>query len=112
MSDRARTFLVNWLSEHANPLPMTRRMAEAVRLATACRKDATAAGIPLQEIRDVSDGDLILKMLQALDTAAQLAEAVGIAPEIETTVEERRVQETTPNIWDASLRALSLRNRP
>ena len=109
MSDRAQAFLMNWLSGHTHPLPVTRRLAEAVRLATACRKDATAAGIPLQEIRDVSDGDLILKMLQALDTAAQLAEAVGIAPEIETTVEERRAQETTLNIWDASRRALSLR---
>jgi hypothetical protein len=61
-------------------------MAEAVRLATACRKDATARGIPLQEIRDESAGDLILKMLQALDAAAR---NVGIAPEIETTVEDR-----------------------
>jgi hypothetical protein len=70
MSDRARAFLINWLSEHANPLPATRRMAEAVRLATACRKDATAADIPLKEIRHVSDGDLIMKILQALDTTA------------------------------------------
>ena len=95
MSDRAREFLVNWLSGHANPLPDTRRVAEAVRLATACRKDAAAAGIPLQEIRDESDGDLILKMLQALDMAAHLAEDVGIAPEIEATAEDRRVRATT-----------------
>jgi hypothetical protein len=88
MSDRARAFLINWLSGHTHPLPVTRRLAEAVRLATACREDATAAGIPLQEIRNVADGDLILKMLQALDTAARLAEDVGITPEIETTVED------------------------
>jgi hypothetical protein len=75
-------------------------MAEAVRLATACRKDATAAGIPLQDIRDASDGDVILKMLRAFDTAAQLAEDVGIAPEIETTVEDRRVRETTLDTRD------------
>src|SRR5579863_1678694 len=98
MSDRAQAFLINWLSGHAHPLPVTRRVAEAVRLATACRKDATAADIPLQEIRHVSDGDLILKMLQALDTAAHLAEDVGIAPEIETTVEDRRVRAMTPDI--------------
>lgn len=88
MSDRARAFLINWLSGHAHPLPVTRRLAEAVRLATTCREGATAAGIPLQEIRDVADGDLILKMLQALDAAARLAEDVGIAPEIGTTVED------------------------
>jgi hypothetical protein len=97
MSDQARAFLINWLSGHAHALPVTRRVAEAVRLATACRKDATAADIPLQEIRHVSDGDLILKMLQALDTAAHLAEDVGIAPEIETTLEDRRVRATTLN---------------
>ena len=98
MSDRAREFLVNWLSVHATSLPETKRVAEAVRLATACRKDATAAGIPLQEIRHESDGDLILKMLQALDTAAQLAENVGIAPELETTPEERRVPATALDV--------------
>ena len=88
MSDRARAFLINWLSGHIRPLPATRRLADAVRLATACREDATVAGIPLQEIRTVVDGDLILKMLQALDTAARLAEDVGIAPEIEPTWED------------------------
>ena len=93
MSERAREFLDSWLSDHANPLPDTRRVAEAVRLATACRKDATAAGIPLQEIRNEADGDLILKMLRALDTAAHLAEEVRIAPEIETTVEDHRVHD-------------------
>jgi hypothetical protein len=97
MSEQAQAFLINWLSGHAHSLPVTRRVAEAVRLATACRKDATAADIPLQEIRHVSDGDLILKMLQALDTAAHLAEDVGIAPEIETTLEDRRVRATTLN---------------
>jgi hypothetical protein len=112
MSERARAFLTNWLSEHTHPLPVTRRMAEAVRLATACRKDATASGIPLQEIRDLSDGDVILKMLRALDTAAQLAEDVGIAPEIETTAEDRRVDATTLNTWDAWRKAFALLNRP
>jgi hypothetical protein len=102
MSDRARAFLISWLSGHVHSLPVTGRVAEAVRLATACRKDATAAGIPLQEIRDVSDGDLILEMLRALDTAAHLADDVGIAPEIETTVEDGRVPATTLNIQDAS----------
>jgi hypothetical protein len=98
MSERAQAFLTDWLSGHAHPLPVTRRMAEAVRLATSCRKDATAVGVPLQEIRDVSDGDLILKIIRALDTAAHLAEDVGIAPEIETTVEDRRVRATTLDI--------------
>jgi hypothetical protein len=53
---------------------------------------SAAAGIPLREIRHVSDGDLILKMLQALNMAANLAEDVGIAPEIETTVEDCRAR--------------------
>jgi hypothetical protein len=98
MSERARAFLTDWLSGHTHPLPVTRRMAEAVRIATSCRKDATAVGIPLQEIRHVSDGDLILKILRALDTAAHLAEDVGIAPKIETTVEDRRVRATMLDI--------------
>jgi hypothetical protein len=111
MSERARAFLTNWLSEHTHPLPVTRRMAEAVRLATACRKDATAAGIPLQEIRDLSDGDVILKMLGALDAAAQLAEDVGIAPEIEATVEDRPVDATVLPTRDAWRKAFAPLNR-
>ena len=75
MSERARAFLTDWFSGHAHPLPVTRRMAEAVRLATSCRKDATAVCIPLQEIRDVSDGDLILKILRALDAAGGWCES-------------------------------------
>jgi hypothetical protein len=111
MSYRARAFLISWLSEHAHPLPITRRLAEAVRLATACRKDATAAGIPLQEIRQVSEGDLIMAMLRALDTAAHLAEDVRITPEIETTVEIDRGRATTFSIWNASRKAFSLLSR-
>jgi hypothetical protein len=82
MSDRARDFLIDWFSSHVQPLPAVRRLAEAVRLATKCRADATAAGIPLQEIRDVAHGDLILKLIQALDAAGRLDEDTTIAPEI------------------------------
>lgn len=62
-------------------------MTEAVRLATKCRADAAAAGIPLQEIRDVANGDLILILIQALDAAARLAEDATIAPEMKTLIE-------------------------
>ena len=87
MSDQAREFLIDWFSGHVQPLPAVRRLAEAVRLATKCRADATAAGIPLQEIRDVVGGDLILKLLQALDAAARLDDDSSIAPEMETLIE-------------------------
>ena len=87
MSDRAREFLIDWFSSHVQPLPPVRRLAEAVRLATKCRTDATAAGIPLQEIRDMANGDLILKLLQALDTADRLDEDSPIAPEMKTLIE-------------------------
>ena len=87
MSDRAREFLIDWFSAHAQPLPVVRRLAEAVRLATNCRADATASGIPMQEIRDVAGGDLILRLIQALDAAARLDEDAPIAPEMRTLIE-------------------------
>ena len=61
MSDRARYFLNEWLGKHIAPLPAVERLAASVRLALQCRHDATAAGIPLQEIRDAVGGDLIRK---------------------------------------------------
>jgi hypothetical protein len=64
----------------------------------------------LARIRHVSDGDLILKVLRALDTAADLTNA-GIAPEIETIVEGRALRRTALHIWEASRRAFSLLNR-
>ena len=60
---------------------------ETVRLATKCRANATASGIPMQEFRDVADGDLILRLIQALDAAARLDEDAPIAPEIRTLIE-------------------------
>ena len=87
MSDRAREFLIDWFSTHVQPLPVVRRLAEAVRLATKCRADATASGIPMQEIRDVADGDLILRLIQALDAAARLDEDAPVAPEMGTLIE-------------------------
>jgi len=91
MSDRAHDFLVDWFSAHIQPLPPVRRLAEAVRLATDCRADATAAGIPLQEIRDAAGGDLILKLIQALDVAARLREDAPIMPEMRTLVENQTI---------------------
>lgn len=87
MSDQARIFLIYWFSEHVKPLPEVRRLAEAVRLATKCRADATEVGIPLDEIRDVTDGDLILKLLHALDAVARLDGDAEIVPEMETLLE-------------------------
>jgi len=87
MSDQTRDFLVDWFSAHVQPLPAVQRLAEAVRLATFCRADATVAGIPLQEIEDVVGGDLILKLLQALDAAARLDDDSSIAPEMETLID-------------------------
>ena len=87
MSDRARDFLIDWCSAHVQPLPVIRRLAEAVRPATKCRADATASGIPMQEIRDVADGDLILRLIQALDAAARLDEDAPVAPEMETLIQ-------------------------
>lgn len=75
MSDRARDFLNDWLGKHIAALPAVERLAASVRLAVQCRQDATTAGIPLQEIRDAAAGDLIRKILQALDIAALHHEA-------------------------------------
>jgi hypothetical protein len=86
MSDHARIFLIYWFSAHLKPLPQVRRLAEAVRLATKCRADAADVGIPLDEIRDVTDGDLILKLLQALDAVARLDGDTEIVPEMETLI--------------------------
>jgi hypothetical protein len=81
MNDRAGEFLRGWFAQHIRALPPVQRLAEAVRLATGCRKDAVAAGIDLQDIRDAADGDLIRNILQALDAAARLAEEAPLAPE-------------------------------
>jgi hypothetical protein len=94
MSDRARDFLIGWFSSHVQPLPSVRRLAEAVRLATKCRADATAADIPQQEIRDVTNGNLILKLLQALDATARLDEDTPIAPEMKTLIEAQSLSDS------------------
>jgi len=67
-------FLIEWFSGHVRPLPSLQRVAEAARLATDCRKDAVAAGIPLAEVRDAVGSDLIRKILEALDTVATLTD--------------------------------------
>ena len=87
MSERAGDFLIHWLARHVQALPSVQRLAETVRLATECRRDAVAAGIPLQEIRDAAGGDLIRKILEALDTAARLSSETPLAPGIEESVE-------------------------
>lgn len=87
MSNRAGDFLIQWFAQHVQALPAVQRLAEAVRLATDCRKDAVAAGIDLQEIRDVAGGDLIRKILQALDTAARLSSETPLAPDFDVPVE-------------------------
>jgi len=94
MSDRAREFLLDWFSGHVQPLPPARRLAEAVRLATYCRTDATDSGIALQEIRDAAGGDLILKLIQALDIAAHLHQDAPIAPEMKTLIETQAIVES------------------
>jgi hypothetical protein len=87
MSDRAGDFLIDWFAQHVRALPPVQRLAEAVRLATACRKDAVAAGIDLQDIRDAVGGDLIRKILEALNAAARLATETPLAPHIDASVE-------------------------
>jgi hypothetical protein len=87
MSDRAGDFLIYWLAQHVRPLPAVQRLAEAVRLATECRKDVVAAGIPMQEIRDAAGGDLIRRILEALSTPALVADAAPLAPEIDASIE-------------------------
>lgn len=87
MSERAGDFLIHWFTRHVRPLPAVQRLAEAVRLATDCRRDAVAAGIHLQEIRDAAGGDLIRKILEALNMPALVADAAPLAPDIEVAVE-------------------------
>ena len=87
MSDRAGDFLIHWFAQHVRPLPAVQRLAEAVRLTTDCRRDAVAAGIPLQEIRDAAGGDLIRKVLEALNTPALVDDVAPLAPDIDMPVE-------------------------
>lgn len=82
MSNQARGFLNDWLVEHIKPLEPAKRVAASVRLADQCRKDATASGIPLQEIRDEVEGDLIRAILHVLDgVAADLNDQVPLVSE-------------------------------
>jgi len=93
MSDQAHGFLIHWFTDHVQSLPEPRRLAQAVRLATQCRKDATAAGIPLAEIRTAAGGDLIRTLLDALDTAARLDNETPLSPQIEALAGESLGQE-------------------
>jgi hypothetical protein len=79
MSDRARDFLERWFSGHVEAMPHGQRLAEAVRLATKCRKDSAYAGIPLQEIRSAAGSDLIRSILAALDAAARGEEGANLS---------------------------------
>lgn len=81
MSDQAHQFLMNWLDQHIRPLPAVQRLAEAARLAAQCRFDATAAGIPLQALRDATGGDLIRTILHALDREARLVDETSTSSE-------------------------------
>jgi hypothetical protein len=87
MSDRAREFLIHWFSGNVEALPPALRLAAAVRLATECRKDAVMAGIPPHEIRSAVGGDLIRKILEALNAAARLNNEAPLAPEMDAFVE-------------------------
>jgi hypothetical protein len=87
MSDRAHDFLNDWLGRHIQPLKAVERVPASVRLALQCRKDAVTAGIQLQEIRDAVGGDLIRKILQALDVAATRHDQIRPVPETAALVE-------------------------
>lgn len=87
MIDQADEFLTGWLAQHVRALPPVQRLAETVRLATACRRDAVAAGIDLQDIREVAGGDLIRKILDALNAAAPLVDEAPLAPDVDAAVE-------------------------
>ena len=86
MSERAHEFIIHWLSINVGTVPAVQRLGKAVRLATKCREDATLAGIPLQEIRAAAEGDLIRKILAALDAAAFSDDGAVESPELETTI--------------------------
>lgn len=99
MSERARRFLINWFTDHVQSLPQPFRLGQAVRLATECRQNATAAGIPLPEIREASGGDLIRKLLDALDSAARLDNEAPLAPEtFAEDVPERSAEPPTAEV--------------
>ena len=87
MSDRARDFMNDWLGNHVGALPEVERVAASVRLAVQCRRDATTAGIPLQEIREAAGGDVIRKILQALTVASALQHEISPAQEIPALAE-------------------------
>lgn len=88
MSNRAHEFLVDWLDQHIRPLPAVKRLAASARLAAQCRLDATAADIPLQEIRDVAGGDFIRLILEALNVVAVSHDDVPLVPQASTLAED------------------------
>jgi hypothetical protein len=70
MTYRAKEFLDCWESEHVEAVADSEKAAEAEQLALACRQDALRAGTAEQDLADAVGGDLIGKLLQALDAAA------------------------------------------
>jgi hypothetical protein len=94
MSERAQSFLTHWFASHVQSLPEPLRLGQAVRLATQCRKDASEAGIPQQEIREAAGGDLLRKLLDALEAAARRDSDAPLAPHIGAAADEE-VPETS-----------------
>lgn len=81
MSDLAQSFLERWTEENVTPIPAADREAEAERLATACKEEATQEGISEADLNeacsqssDEEHADVLAYMQAALETASAAAE--------------------------------------
>src|SRR5262249_38195196 len=65
----ARQFLAEWEFEHIKGVARADREEYARRLAEKCRDDAAKAGINKRALEIVAGGDLIRKLINALNEA-------------------------------------------
>lgn len=68
---RALEFLDRWEADNIQSVPPPERQREAKRLAEICREDAIRAGVSLDDLHRVADGNLIQNMLDALEWATR-----------------------------------------
>jgi hypothetical protein len=71
MSEVARLFLLRWVAENVEVVPLQRREEELVRLAARCIVDAAKQDLSEKELEEAAEGDLVSYMFAALEEATQ-----------------------------------------
>jgi hypothetical protein len=71
MTKQAEDALARWIAESVKPVPTATIRREAERLATEFRAYAADAGINLERLEEDIGEDLVTRMVEALEEAAE-----------------------------------------